>query len=128
MFKYYNPNPHGRETGDCVIRAVSKAMGQDWGLTYLDLSLQGYLMGTVLTNNDVWGAYLRGNGYVREMVADGCAECGTIRDFCKAYPKGTYVVGTGSHAVAVIDGEYHDAWDSGNEIPLYYYRKEDEKK
>ena len=33
-----------------------------------------------------------------------------------------YLIGTGSHAVAVIDGDYYDSWDSGNEIPAYFWR------
>lgn len=24
MFQYYNPNPLGKQVGDCVIRAISK--------------------------------------------------------------------------------------------------------
>ena len=123
MYKEYNPNPHGKRTGDCVIRAVSKAIGQSWEQTYLDLSLQGYLMGDVLSSNSVWGAYLKGNGFERDMVANDCPECYTIEDFCREYPKGTFVVGTGSHAVAVVDGDYYDAWNSGNEAPLYFYKK-----
>lgn len=39
------------------------------------------------------------------------------------YPRGTYVIGTGTHAVCVIDGNYYDAWDSGEETPTYFYRK-----
>ena len=29
-----------------------------------------------------------------------------------------------SNAVGVIDGDYYDTWDSGNEIPIFYWRKE----
>jgi hypothetical protein len=48
-----------------------------------------------------------------------------VEDFCRDNPEGTYVLGTGSHAIAVIDGNYYDAWDSGREQPMYYYRKDD---
>ena len=78
MFEFYNPNPHGRRVGDCVVRAVSKALDQDWQTTYLDLI---------------------------------------------EHSRGTYVVGTGTHAIAVVDGCYYDAWDSGNEIVLYYWKR-----
>ena len=30
-----------------------------------------------------------------------------------------------SHVVCVEDGKYFDSWDSGNEIPLFYWEKED---
>ena len=40
-------------------------------------------------------------------------------------PKGTYVLGTGNHVVAVVNGDYYDMWDSGDEIPAYvWYKKE----
>ena len=38
-------------------------------------------------------------------------------------PEGVYVVGLDSHVVAVIDGIYIDTWDSGNEIPIYYWKE-----
>ena len=28
-WEYYNPNPAGKRVGDCVIRAICKATGQD---------------------------------------------------------------------------------------------------
>ena len=42
--------------------------------------------------------------------------------FCEKYPTGVYVIGTGTHAVAVVDGDYYDSWDSGNEVPSYFWR------
>jgi hypothetical protein len=33
-------------------------------------------------------------------------------------------VGTGTHVVAVIDGDYYDAWDSGNEVIDRYFTRE----
>ena len=30
MFTPYNPNPRGINTGDCVIRAICKAMDKTW--------------------------------------------------------------------------------------------------
>lgn len=29
MWKYYNPNPVGKKTGDCSVRAVAKALDVD---------------------------------------------------------------------------------------------------
>lgn len=40
----FNPNPDRKLVGDCVIRAISKAMNQSWDDTYLGLMLQGYSM------------------------------------------------------------------------------------
>ena len=58
------------------------------------------------------------------IILDEYPDYYTVEDFCADHPKGTYVLGTGSHAVAVVDGFYYDAWDSGNEIPIYYWKEE----
>nr|DAW82566.1 MAG TPA: hypothetical protein [Caudoviricetes sp.] len=36
-----------------------------------------------------------------------------------------YVLALSSHVVCVEDGTYFDTWDSGSEIPLFYWAKED---
>lgn len=54
-------------------------------------------------------------------MAETCPDCYTVQDFCEEYSEGTYLVAIGDHVVTVIDGDYYDAWDSGNEIPISYY-------
>ena len=73
--------------------------------------------------NWLWEMYLKRNGFEKFLLPDACPECVTVREFCKRYPDGTYVIGTGTHAVAVISGNYIDAWDSGGETPTYFFRK-----
>lgn len=124
MYSEYNPNPMGKHVGDCVVRAVSKALDQSWEQTYIDLSLLGYAMGDLLSSNAVWGAYLKDKGFSRDMVKEGRDMCYTVEDFCEEYPIGVYVVGTGTHAICVIDGVYYDTWQSGNETPIYFYKQE----
>lgn len=121
MFVEYNPNPKGIRTNDCVIRAVAKAFGTDWASAYIEVVSQGLLCLDMPTNNYVWGKLLQQKGYKRYIVPNTCPDCYTVQDFCKDHPKGTYVLGTGTHAVTVVDGDYFDAWDSGDQIPLYYY-------
>ena len=38
MFNLYNPNPRGINTGDCVIRAICKAMDKTWEKVYVELT------------------------------------------------------------------------------------------
>jgi hypothetical protein len=33
------------------------------------------------------------------------------------------VIGTGTHVVAVIGGDYYDTWDSGEKVVLYYFER-----
>ena len=124
MYSYYNANPYKIRVGDCVIRAISKALNQPWEDTYIDLTIQGYLMGDLLSSNAVWGAYLKSKGFTRDIISNDCPECYTIEDFCNEYPKGTFIIGTGTHAVCVIDGIIYDTWQSGDETPIYFYKKE----
>lgn len=124
MFKNYNSNPSGNKVGDCVIRALSVALGKSWQEVYMELCLQGYLMSDLPSSNAVWGNYLKNKGFTREFVRNDCPDCYTIEDFAREYPNGTYVVGTGTHATVVKDGDIFDIWDCSAEQPIYYYRQE----
>ena len=123
MYSYYNANPYKIRVGDCVIRAISKALNQSWEDTYIDLTIQGYLMKDLLSSNAVWGAYLKSKGFTRDIVSNDCPECYTIEDFCDEHPKGTYIIGTGTHCVVVENGCVFDTWNSSGESPIYYYHK-----
>ena len=79
MYQQYNPNPKGKNVGDCTVRAIAKATGKDWGETYLRLAMQGYLMGDMPSANACWGAYLRKLGFVRKILPDTCPDCYTLR-------------------------------------------------
>lgn len=122
-FQFFNNNPSDKLVGDCVVRAVSLATDESWDKTYIALSLLGFLMKDVFSSNAVWGAYLIQNGFDRDAVSSYCPECYTIADFAAEHPKGVYVLATGTHVVTVIDGVYLDTWDSGSEIPQYFFKK-----
>lgn len=120
----YNINPLNKLVIDCTVRAISTIMRKDWDTVYIGLCLKGYEMKDMPNSNSVWGAYLRSNGYYRELIPNTCPDCYRVRDFCYDHPQGSYLLATGAHVIAVIDGDYYDTWDSGDEIPIYYWRKE----
>lgn len=124
MFIHFNPNPAHIRTDDCVIRAVSKVLNIPWEEAYLELSMKGLEMYDWGNSNAVWGALLRDNGFVRQIIPNTCPDCYTINDFCRDHPEGVFVLGTGTHAVAVVDGNYYDTWASGDQTPVYFYGKE----
>ena len=99
---YYNPNPRGSVVGDCTVRAISKAMDQDWETTYAGLSSLGYALSDMPSANHVWGAYLRRNGFERRLINDHGKDIYTVEDFCKDNPKGTFILAIPGHVVCLF--------------------------
>ena len=123
-YVFFNNNPMRKNTGDCVVRAISIITGMSWDDTVDELVDVVHDIGELISDNTTWGEYLRRVGYKRHVIPDTCPMCYTVRDFCEDHPRGVYVLATGTHVVAVVDGNYIDAWDSGAEQPIYYWRKE----
>lgn len=122
MWIRLNPNPRKKHVGDCVIRAIAIATNQSWLDVYDELFLYGREEYDMMASNNVWGLMLYDMGFEPFILPDACPECVTVREFTRMFPVGTYIVGTGSHAVAVIDGNYYDTWDSGNAVPAYFFK------
>ena len=124
-FSYFNPNPAGQKGGGCTVRAIAKATGKSWGGGCIGLCLQGLIMGDMPSANSVLGAYLRQHGFARNVIPNTCPDCYTVAEFAADHPRGVYVLALSSHVVCVEDGSYFDTWDSGSEIPLFYWAKEE---
>ena len=125
MWIKYNPNPTGRNVGDCAVRAIAKALDLDWETAYMMITDNGYQMGDMPSSDSVWGAVLRQNGFYRKAIPNRCPYCYTVRDFAQDNPDGVFVLGFGGHVATVVDGNLYDSWDSSAEIPVYvWYRKE----
>ncbi len=124
MYIRYNLNPYNNRVGDCTVRAIANVMNRSWDDTYWALCAEGGLIKDMPDSNAVWGSYLFYNGFRRFAIPNTCPNCYTVKDFCQEHPKGRYILGTGTHVIAVIDGDYYDTWDSGDEVPIYFWRKE----
>lgn len=119
----YNPNPAGRNVGDCSVRAISVALDVDWEEAYELIARAGFVMADMPSSDSVWSAVLRSHGFYREAVPNTCPECYTAADFAADHPKGIYVLGFGGHVATIVDGILYDSWDSSKEIPQYYWHK-----
>ncbi len=126
MWIKYNANPAGKRVGDCTVRAISKATDQEWEAAYSALAVEGFLLYDMPSANHVWGAYLRRKGFRRNIIPDTCPDCYTVEDFCRDNPKGVYILALPSHVIAVIDGDYYDTWDSGGEVPIYFWERKEQ--
>ena len=122
---YYSNNPKGRRNiGDCVIRAVSKALEMSWDASYIDLVLQGYISKDMPSSNDVLNSYLHAKGFKRYAIPDRCPDCYSFEDFANDHPEGTYIDCTGTHVACNKDGCIYDSWNSSDCVPIFYYEKE----
>lgn len=122
-FIYLNLNPARRDTIDCTIRAVSLVLDQDWDTTFIHIMVECLVYYDMPEANHIWAGYLKWKGFKRHLIPDTCPNCYTVRDFCRDHPVGRYILGTGYHAIGVIDGDYYDIFDSGDYIPIYYWCK-----
>lgn len=126
MWIRYDPNPVRDDgVGDCSVRAIAKALDITWEKAYARLSVNGFLMGDVISSDTVWGALLRQNGFKRHAVEDTCPDCYTVSEFCKDHPSGTYVIKSPTHVATVVDGNLYDSWNSENQTVIYYWTKEE---
>lgn len=124
MFLLYNPNKLGKKVGDCAVRALTKALGVSWNTAYELMVEKGYEMADMPSSNSVWGAVLKDHGFTRYAIDNTCPECYTAGDFAREHRNGVYVLGFGNHTATIVDGILYDAWNSENETPLYYWKKE----
>ena len=121
---HYNPNPANKSVGDCVVRALTILLDDTWENVYADITMQGRFMYDMPSSDAVWGEYLSVNGFTKHILPNTCPNCYTIYDFVRDHPHGMYLVATGTHVVAVVDGNFYDTSNSGNEMIIYYWRKE----
>jgi hypothetical protein len=124
-YEYFNPNPAGRRVGDCAVRAVAKALNIDWETSYSLIVKNGFYMCDMPSSDSVWGAVLRQHGFNKHIVPNMCPDCYTAMDFVDDHNKGIYVIGFGGHVATAINGVLYDSWNSSNEIPIYYWTKEE---
>lgn len=72
MYVYYNANPSGKATGDCVIRAISTITGLPWRSVHWNLAALSNEMYQMMDDNVVWHEYLRRLGFDIHTVQLPC--------------------------------------------------------
>lgn len=127
-FHFYNANPKKRITGDCVFRAFSLAMQQDYNETVMEMAELMCKTGYALNDTKGEHKYLEMKGWVKHKQPrkpDGTKYTG--KEFCKLLAKKNvrYVAHIGGkHMVAIIDGKVNDIWDSTDGCIGNYWTKE----
>lgn len=131
MWIRYNANPIGKQTNDCVIRAISTVMDMDWRVVHDALCFLSGDLYTVPSDNECWSTYLEDLGFYRYDYPHSCPEdCITVAEFADTHRRGRYllntceyevasnhhIIATGSHLIALINGDWYDTFNSGREI------------
>ena len=124
-FHFYNANPHNRLTSDCVVRALSTALGMDYNKVVMELAEIHCKTGFESTDKKTIDKFLSKHGWIKckqPRKADGTKYTG--KEFCMAKSK-TYhpndipevyepVIAKigGHHVVAIVDNKVYDTWNS----------------
>ena len=113
----FNPNPKGKNIGDCTLRAYCAAFNISWEEAF-----------------DIASEIAKENGsmiqYVSDKVLTEHFECTldpkynkkvvkpkeriTVAEFTTTHPYGTYILAMRNHLVTLRNGEYWDSWDCGD--------------
>ena len=114
MYEFLNLHPQGKRVGDCVKRAIAKATGKDYKEVSLGLNRHKKITGAKTFNSDYnWLSYIEnvcGGTKMSFPAVKGQKRMNGER-FCKAYPKGSYVLQMAGHLTACVDGVIYDTWD-----------------
>jgi len=122
--KYYNPNPKKHEVGDCVVRAMCKAMEKEWDEVYQDLCSLGMELKAMPNDDIVWKKYLLENGFQYHKVSNKKgSKRPRVNEFAKDNKEGTYILRVANHIVTCVDGYYYDLFDAGSSALYGYYEK-----
>ena len=125
-YTYYQPNKKDLkdEYGDCVIRALTKALNKDWLEVFDDLIPLSREAQAPYNSKVCYEAYLTQNGFAYHGISNGKGtKRPTVDRFAKDHPNGTYILRVAHHLVCVQNGQYFDTWDSGYKSLYGYWEK-----
>ena len=125
-FQYYNANPKNRITTDCVIRAISTALEQDYNKTVMEMAELQCQTGYDCSENKLIDLYLNTKGWLKHKQPrkeDNTKYTG--KEFCKrARTYENYIANIGGHhIVAIVNGKVFDTWDSTDGCIGNYWTK-----
>lgn len=131
-FHFHNANPKGKMTTDCVVRAISTALGQPYGQTLMEMAEMTIKTGYMYNENKGIDKYMQSKGWIKckqPRKSDGTKYTG--REFCRTLTHPIYSeelnltnksfemnrvlanIG-GHHIVAIMSGQIYDTWNSAD--------------
>lgn len=110
-FHYYNNNPKSKRTGDCVVRAIARALGQTWEETLKEMIEISVETGYFPDDSGCYNEYLARKGYPRQPRPKKGNRYYKIGEFAKEHNKGVYILALTKHMTVIEDGVCYDLWD-----------------
>ena len=116
-FHFHNANPKHKLTTDCVIRAISTALEQEYTETLKELVAMSIRTGYAVSDPKCYDRYLKTKGWIKKgqpRKHNGRSYTGQefARD-CKTFDESRVIIHIGcGHIAAIMDGRIWDTWDS----------------
>lgn len=124
-FHFHNANPKGKNASDCVYRAVSVGLNQDYAQTMREMCEMALKIGYAPNDTQTIKKYLESKGWTTyKEPRDNENKKIPAKRFCALNPKGTIIANIGSHHTSlIIDGRIWDTWDCSKKPIHIYWRK-----
>ena len=121
----YNANPKGLKTGDCVIRALSKATGKSWDEVYTELFEIGFKKKRLPNEDPVFKAFLKKNNFIESpAIRNEYGKMISVEEFSKRVDADTmYIIQTRKHLTVVFNGDISDTWNTSRQTAGRFYFK-----
>ena len=126
-YQFYNAHPKGLFVGDCVKRAISKAANMDYMEVQRALNRHKKITGCAN-----YFDHNHGTHYVEHVLKGTPMSFPAVKGqprmngerFCKAYPKGNYILSMAGHLSCCVDGVIYDTWDCTDKCVYKAYKVE----
>jgi hypothetical protein len=125
VFQYYNANPHGNNTNDCVIRAICGVTDREWDDVLMDLTLCAIKHKLMIDDPDLYTKYLKENGWKKcKQPKKSNGKKYKAYEWAPTF-KGKAIAHVGSHHMVMIShGKVWDTWYSLDGVVGNYWIKE----
>lgn len=123
-YKNFQPNPKKHKVGDCVLRAMCKAMEKDWDEVYRELCEVGFEVKAMPNDDKAWKEYLKRAGFTEHKIpVPKGSKRPTVQSFAESHEAGTYVLKVANHVVTCHEGRFYDIWDCGKKSLYGFWEK-----
>lgn len=124
LYKKFNVNPKGRDTSDCVVRALTIATGKDYKTIYTELFNISLESGYFLNEKRVEDVLLEREGFKKQKQPrknDGTKY--KVREILLLTNASIIVIRVAHHLTVVKDGILLDTWNCSEKTINNYYIK-----